>query len=160
MAKRVTIIFIILLALFPGLTQGTLYYYSGTMDSTFELEQTFTIVVPSGLTSLTFVAALPEEYSLPNNTQDITGLNITYSGIPSTPSVEDYTDTYESHFIRLIWTNPEKGTITITISYKVSTGSDWSQSVTSDPFPFDSTGLPESVTAFLDPSDMVQSTSP
>ncbi|MGD9157979.1 MAG: transglutaminase-like domain-containing protein [Desulfobacteraceae bacterium] len=155
MAKRASIIFIIWLNLFfPGLTWGTLYYYSGTMDSTFEIDDRYVIVVPGGLTSLTFIVTLPEDYSLPNNTQYITELNFTYTG---TPSVEDYTDIYESHYRKFIWTNPPKGTINVSISYTVSTSSDWSQSMTIDPFPFDSSGLPESVTMFLDPSDKVQS---
>ena len=157
MAKRVSIILIMCLSLlFPGLTWGILYYYSGTMDSTFEIDETFTIAVPDGLSSLTFTTALPEEYSLPNNTQDITGLDVSYSG-PISPSVEDYTDIYESHFKKLIWTNPPRGTITVRINYTVSTSTDWSVSVPNDEFPVDSSALPESVTAFLEPSDKVQS---
>ena len=156
MAKRVYIIFIILLALlFSGPVWGTLYYYSGTMDSTFEMTQTYTIVVPSdGLTSLTFILTLPEEYSLPNSTQSITGLDVTYSG---NPSLEDYTDTYESHFKKFIWTNPLQGNINVTISYTVSSSSDWNVVMPDDVFPFDSSGLPDSITRFLQPSDMVQS---
>lgn len=158
MVKRISIILITWLSLsFPGLTWGTLYYYSGTMDSTFEMEHTFTILVPDGLTSLTFTATLPEEYSLPNNTQDITELNITSTG---TPSEEDYTDIYDCHYKKLIWTNPAKGTITVKISYLVSAGSDWSQSAPGDEFPFNSSGLPESVMTFLEPSDKVQSDHP
>ncbi len=157
MAKRVSIILIICLSLFfPGLTWGILYYYSGTMDSTFGIDEKFTIIVPDGISSLTFITALPEDYTLPNNTQNITGLNVTPSGALS-PSIEDYTDTYDSHFRKFIWTNPPEGTITVRISYVVSTSTDWSVSMTSDGFPFDSTGLPDSVTDFLKPSDKVQS---
>ncbi len=155
MSKRVSIIFIIWLSLlFPGLAWGTLYYYSGTMDSTFEMDHTFTIIVPSGLTSLTFIVTLPEEYSLPNTTQNITEIGFAYTG---TPSEEDYTDVYECHYKKFVWTNPEQGIITVKISYTVSSSTDWSQSVTGDEFPFDSSGLPESVTQFLEPSEQVQS---
>ena len=159
MAKRVYIIFIIWLSLlFSGLAWGTLHYYSGTMDSTFEMTQTYTIVVPNdGLTSLTFSSALPEEYSLPNTTQSITGLNVTYSG---NPAVEDYTDVYDSHFKKLTWANPSQGTINVTISYTVSSGTDWNILVPDDVFPFDSSGLPSSVAQFLQPSDKVQSDNP
>lgn len=155
MAKRVYIIFIIWLSLsFPGLAWGTLRYYSGTMDSNFEITHTYSIAVPSGLTSLSFLAPLPEDYSLPNSTQNITELNLTYSG---TPYVGDYTDSNENHYKKLIWANPLKGIVTVTISYTVSSSTDWNKFVTSDKFPFNSSGLPDSVTAFLQPSDEVQS---
>ena len=63
MTKRVSVIFIIWLSLlYPGQTWGILYYYTGTMDSTFEIEQTHTIAIPSGITSLTFINTLPEQY--------------------------------------------------------------------------------------------------
>ena len=157
MAKRVSKIFIIIWLglLSPGLTWGTLHYYTGTMDSTFELSQTYRIVVPNdSLTSITFTVTLPEDYSLSNTSQSFTGLNVTYSG---NPSVEDYTDIYESHFRKFIWENPPKGDITVTISYTVSSSSDWSILMPEDEFPFDSSGLPDSVTRFLEPSDEVQS---
>ena len=158
MAKRVSIIFTLLLSLlFPGLTWGTLYYYSGTMDSRFEVTHTFVISVPDGLSTLTLVVTLPEEYSLPNTAQNITGLNFTYS---VTPSVEDYTNTYESHFRKLVWSDPQQGNITVTISYTAASSSDWSLSMPADAYPFDSTGLPDSVTAFLQPTDEVQSDHP
>lgn len=61
MAKKVYVIFIVWVSLlFPGAAWGTLYYYSGTMDSRFVMTHTFTIFVPGGLTSLTFKATLPE----------------------------------------------------------------------------------------------------
>ena len=158
MAKRVLKILIIWLSLFfPGLTWGALHYYSGTMNSTFVMNHTYTILVPEGLTSLTYLIAIPEEYALPNSVQDITGLNLTCS---VTPSTEDYVDTYESHYKKLIWTNPSKGTITITLNYTVSSGSDWSILMPDDEFPFDSSGLPESVVQFLQPSNEVQSDNP
>jgi transglutaminase-like putative cysteine protease len=158
MAKRISIIFTIWISLFfPGLTWGTLYYYSGTMDSRFDMTHTFVIVVPAGLSSLNFIATLPEEYSLPNTTQSITGLDVTCS---VTPSVEDYTDIYENHYKKLVWSNPHQGNITVTISYTVSSSSDWRLSIPADAYPFDSTGLPDSVTAFLLPTDEVQSDDP
>ena len=158
MTKRIPVIFIICFSLFfPGLAGGTLYYYSGTMDSTFEMNQEYTIVVPDGITSLTFSVTMPEEYSLPNTTQSITGLTVTYSG---DPSVEDYTDIYESHFKKLVWTNPLRGNINVTIRYTVSSSSDWNVVMPDDEFPFDSSGLPDSVTQFLQPTDMVQADQP
>ena len=158
MAKRVSIIFTIWVSLFfPGLTWGTLYYYSGTMDSRFDMTHTFVIVVPAGLSSLNFLATLPEEYSLPNTTQSFTGLNVTCS---VTPSVEDYTDIYENHYKKLVWSNPQQGNITVRISYTVSSSSDWRVSMPADAYPFDSTGLPDSVTEFLQPTDEVQSDNP
>ncbi len=124
------------------------------------MTHTFTIFVPGGLTSLTFKATLPENYSLPNSTQEITGLNYSYSGTSSTPSVEDVTDIYDNHYKKFIWTNPQQGIITVKISYTVSSGTDWNKFVTSDKYPFDSSGLPDSVTKFLQPSGEVQSDDP
>ena len=158
MAKRVYIIFIVWVSLlFPGSAWGTLYYYSGTMDSRFVMTHTYTILVPGSPTSLTFKAPLPENYSLPNSTQRFTGLNYSYSG---TPSVEDVTDTYDNHYKKFIWTNPTNIIIIVTISYTVSSSTDWNKFVTSDKYPFDSSGLPDSVTKFLQPSKEVQSDNP
>ena len=158
MAKRVSIIFTIWISLlFPVSTWGTLYYYSGTMDSRFDMTHTIVVAVPVGLSSLNFTATVPEEYSLPNTMQSITGLNVTCS---VTPSAEDYTDIYDNHYKKLIWSNPPQGNITVTISYTVSSSSDWRVSMPADAYPFDSTGLPDSVTAFLLPTDEVQSDNP
>lgn len=155
MIKRVSIIFVICLSLFlPGLAWGILYYYSGTMDSTYEIENIYFFQVPEGLNSVTFIGTVPEEYSLTNTTQEITELEITGDG---TPSVEDFTDIYDNHYKRLVWTNPTEGIFSVNMSYTVRSISDWNELITSDEFPFDSSGLPESVTTFLEPSEKVQS---
>ncbi|MBN2418393.1 MAG: transglutaminase family protein [Deltaproteobacteria bacterium] len=156
--KRVIKITIICLSLlFPGLTWGILHYYSGTMDSAFEMTHSYKIVVPEGLSSLTFILTLPEEYLLTNTTQTVNGLNATYSG---DPSVEDYTDIFENHYKKFIWISPPQGDINVTLSYTVYSSTDWSIEMPDDEFPFDSSGLPDSVTAFLDPSEYVQSNDP
>lgn len=158
MVKRVYLFFTILLSLFiPGTAWGTLYYYSGNMASRFQMVHTYTIIVPTGLSSLTFITTPPDKYSLINNAQDITEINYTFS---VKPSVEDYTDTYGNDFKKLIWTNPQQGTITVTVSYMVSTYSDWNKFVTCDRFPFESSGLPDSVTEYMRPSNEVQSDHP
>ncbi len=159
MKKRFKITaFISAILLFSSLAWGALYYYSGTMESTFEMTQSYVIAVPNdNLTSLTFTLALPEEYTLPNNSQSITGLNISYSG---DPSVEDYTDVYGSHFKEIIWTNPARGEINVTLNYTVSSFSDWDVPMPDDVFPFDSSGLPYTITQYLQPTEMVQSDDP
>lgn len=156
MAKRICINLVLwLILIFPGSAWGVLHYFSGTMDSEFEMTHTFSVMVPDGLTSLTFIVTLPENYSLPNNTQNITGLSFSYSMTPS--EVDDYTDNYENHYKKITWTNPPEGIIKVTMIYSVFSSSDWDKFVTSDPFPFNSSGLPASVLDFLDPSIMVQS---
>ncbi len=158
MVKRISLSFIIFLSLLISAPAwGTLYYYSGTMKSRFIMNHTYTIVVPSGLSALTYITTPPDNYSLPNNTQAITERNYTFS---VKPSVEDYTDAYGNDFKKFTWTNPQKGTITVTVSYMVSTSSDWNKFVTCDRFPFDSSGLPESITDYLKPSAEVQSDHP
>lgn len=158
MVKRAFVFFIIYLSLFiPGTAWGTLHYYSGSMESRFEMKHTYTIIVPTGLSSLTLITTPPDNYVLPNNTQSITERNYTFS---VTPSVEDSTDTYGNDFKRFKWTNPKQGTITVTDSYMVTTSSDWNRFVTSDRFPFDSSGLPDLITAYMKPSGEVQSDHP
>lgn len=156
MTRRVCIIFIICLSLiFPGFARGTLHYYSGTMDAEFEMTHKFSILVEEVLTSLTLSVTLPENYSLPNNSQNITDLNFSYTETPF--EVDDYNDSYENHYKKITWINPPEGIIDVTMTYSVSSSSDWNKFVTSDPFPFNSSGLPASVTDFLQPSPMVQS---
>jgi transglutaminase-like putative cysteine protease len=158
LVKRVILIFIVCLSLFaPGPAWGTLYYYSGTMNSTFEMKHTYLIVIPKGLSSFTFITTPPDNYVLPNNTQNITERNYTFS---VTPSVEDYTDNYGNDFKKFTWTNPKQGTITVNVNYTVTASSDWNKFVTSDRFPFNSTGLPDSVTDYMKPSSEVQSDNP
>ncbi len=155
MAKRVFIVFIIWLSFaFPGPVCGRLYYYSGTMEGHFEMTHYIYIVVPGGIASLTFMFPLPGSYSLPSNDQDISGLNITWSDIPSE---ENYTDAYGNNYIKFTWEKPIRSIITVIITYAVSSRADWNKFVTSDPFPFNSSGLPDSVMDFLQPSDKVQS---
>jgi transglutaminase-like putative cysteine protease len=157
LVKRISAFFIFISLLISGTAWGTLHYYSGSMNSRFEMRHTYTIIVPAGLSSLTFITTPPDNYSLPNNTQSITERNYQFS---VTPSVEDYTDAYGNDFKKLIWTNPQQGTITVTVSYMVSTTSDWNRFVTTDKFPFDSSGLPDSVTDYMKPTSAVQSDHP
>ncbi|MFC1837974.1 transglutaminase family protein [Thermodesulfobacteriota bacterium] len=160
MAKRVCIILIMWLSLvFPGPVWGVLHYYSGTMEAEFEMTHKFSILVEDVLTSLTLSITLPENYSLPNNTQNITDLDFSYPD-SEIPSEEDVIDDYENHCKKLTWTNPPKGTLNVTMTYLVSSGSDWNKFVTSDKYPFNSAGLPDSVTKFLQPSTKVQSNNP
>ncbi len=160
MIKRGCILVTLLFSFsFPGSAWGVLHYYSGTMDSKFEMTHYFYILVPSGLTSLTFTVTLPENYSLPNSTQAITDLNFSYS---TTPSLEDddYIDNYDNNYKKIVWENPTEDIIYVTMTYSVSSSSDWNKFVTLDSFPFNSSGLPESVTEFIEPSDQVQSNDP
>jgi transglutaminase-like putative cysteine protease len=158
MVKRGFLFFIVCLSISaPGPAWGTLYYYSGTMNSKFEMKHTYYIVIPKGLSSLTFVTTPPDNYVLPNNSQNITDMNYIFS---VTPLIEDFTDIYGNDFKKFTWTNPMQGTITVNVNYTVSTSSDWNKFVTSDRFPFNSTGLPDSVTDYMDPSSQVQSDNP
>jgi transglutaminase-like putative cysteine protease len=155
MAKRFSMIILLCLCLvFPGLAWGTLFYYSGTMDGEFAMTHTVTIAMPENITEFRYSLELPEDYILPTNTQDATEPDFTYS---VTPSKEDYTDEYNNHYTRLTWINPSQGTITVTITYTVTATADWDGFVTGDPFPVSSSGLPGSVTPFLEATDEVQS---
>lgn len=118
---------------------------------------TYTIVVPTGLSSFVFIATPPDNYGLPNNTQNIADMKYTFSVVPS---IEDYTDNYGNDFKKFTWKNPQQGTIILTESYTVSTKSDWNNFITSDRFPFSSIGLPESITDYIKPTSNVQSDHP
>jgi hypothetical protein len=113
MVKRVYLFFIILLSLFiPGTAWGTLYYYSGSMASRFQMVHTYTIIVPTGLSSLTFITTPPDKYSLINNAQDITEINYTFLSSLLWKIIQI---PMEMIFKKLIWTNPQQGTITVTV---------------------------------------------
>ncbi len=158
MVKRIFAFFIIYLSLsVSGTAWGELHYYSGSMESKFEMKQTFLIEIPAGLSFFAFVTTPPDNYALPNNTQNITNINYTFT---VTPSVEDYTDAYGNDFKKFTWTNPQQGNIIMTESYTVSTSSDWNKFVTTDKYPFNSSGLPESITDYMKPSAEVQSDHP
>ncbi|MFC1839596.1 transglutaminase family protein [Thermodesulfobacteriota bacterium] len=152
--KILKIIMVFICIAFPAAAWGKLHYYSGTMDAEFEITHTIEITVPSGLNTLSYTTTLPENFSLPNSTQNITVMKFSYEGAPVE---ENYTDAYGCHYKKLTWINPSRGYINVTISYKVSSSSDWNKFVTNDPFPFNSSGLPASVTDFLRRSDEVQS---
>jgi transglutaminase-like putative cysteine protease len=156
--KRVFVFFIVFFSLFaPGIAWGKLHYYSGTMNSKFEMKHTYTIIIPAGISSFTYITTPPDNYSLPNNTQNITERKYSFS---VTPSVEDYTDIYGNDFKKFTWANPRQGTITMNVSYTVTASSDWNNFVTSDKFPFDRSGLPDSITDYIKPSNYVQSDHP
>jgi transglutaminase-like putative cysteine protease len=156
MAKRFLMIILTFLCIIsPWPAWGTLFYYSGTMDAEFEMTHTITIeLFDDRITELRHTFSLPEDYTLPTNTQDATEAAFTYS---VTPTEEDLTDDFGNHYTRLTWTNPSPGTITITITYTVTAGTDWDGFVTGDPFPVNTSGLPGSVTPFLEATDEVQS---
>ena len=156
MVKRALIIVFICFSLvFPWPAWAELYYYSGTMDARFVMTHTINITVPGGLTEFQYTFTLPENHTLPTNTQDATDVVFSYTG--ETPSEYNYTDTYGNHYTRLTWSNPSEGAITVTATYTVDTGADWDGFVTSDLFPFDSSGLDASITAYLEPTNEVQS---
>ena len=156
MKKKALIIVLFCLGLaFPWPVWGSLYYFSGTMDASFEITHEIDITLPSGLAEFQYIFTLPEDYTLPTNTQDATEVVFSYTG--ETPSEYNYPDTYGNHYTLLTWTNPAAGAITITATYTVAAGADWDGFVTRDLFPFNSTGLPASITTFLEPTDNVQS---
>ena len=73
---------------------------------------------------------------------------------------QDILKNYKNHYKKFTWKNPPEGFVTVTMTYSVLSSSDWNKFVTSDKFPFNSEGLPDSVTEFLQPSPMVQSNHP
>lgn len=157
--KTLTIIMVFLCIILPASAWGTLYYYSGTMDAQFEVTYTIEITLPSGFSTVSYEIALPENYSLPTNSQIATDPVIEYTDDPPRPAdlEEDETDAYGNHNTVLTWNNPSAGTIAFTIAYTITTSADWDAFETSDAFPFNSTGLSESITKFLDATDEVQS---
>lgn len=143
---------------FPAAAWGQLYYYSGTMDAQFEVTHTMEIAVPSGYSLLKYTYPLPENYSLPTNSQTATVPLFAYESdtLPD-PVEEDDIDEHGNHNKILTWTDPPAGTITLTVTYTVTTSADWDAFETSDAFPFDSSGLSDSITTFLEATTEVQS---
>nr|WP_320012398.1 transglutaminase domain-containing protein [uncultured Desulfobulbus sp.] len=155
MARRIHLALLACLFLFfPELSQSSLYYFSGDMDAQFEVTHDYSVTVPSGILTLTLKVALPENYSLATNTQVASTPVITSS---AAYSATDSVDVRGNHFKNITWNNPSQGALTVSVSYNAETYANWDAFITSDSFPFENSGLPDSVTLFLEPTDEVQS---
>jgi hypothetical protein len=134
---------------------ANIYYYSGTMDAAFTLEENIEISMPSGVTKYIYNYPLPQNYDYGMNSQSADSPTILFT--PQPDSSETKTDDYGNQYVELVWNNPLSGTIQGTVTGSIATTADWDQFVTSDPFPVNSNLIPQDVAPFLAATEQVQS---
>lgn len=134
---------------------ANIYYYSGTMDAAFTVEENIEISMPSGVTKYIYNYPLPQNYDYGINSQSADSPQILFN--PQPDSSETKTDEFGNQYTELVWNNPLSGTIQGTVTGDIETTADWDKFVTSDLFPVNSSLIPQDAAPFLEATDQVQS---
>ncbi|MCF8086650.1 MAG: transglutaminase-like domain-containing protein [Desulfotignum sp.] len=134
---------------------ANIYYYSGTMNAAFTLEEKIEISMPSGITKYIYNYPLPQNYDYGINSQSADFPTIIFT--PQPDSSEIKTDDFGNQYVELVWNNPLSGTIQGKVTGDIATTADWDQFVTSDLFPVDNSQIPQDAAPFLAATDQVQS---
>ncbi|RLB89871.1 MAG: hypothetical protein DRH26_10720, partial [Deltaproteobacteria bacterium] len=151
----ILLFFIWIAAGISNTASANIYYYSGTMDAAFTMEENTAISMPDGVTKFIYNYSLPQNYDYSVNSQSADSPQILFNPQPSSSEIK--TDEFGNKYAELIWNNPASGTITGTVTYSINTTADWDKFVTSDLFPVKSNLIPLDVAQFLEATDQVQS---
>lgn len=159
MKKGIIFLFLIWVAIGISKTASAeIYYYSGTMDAAFTVEENVEISIPAGITKFIYNHQLAQTYDYSVNSQSVDLPQISFSPQPDTS--ETKTDEFENQYAELVWNDPPPGTITGMVTYSVNTTANWDKFVTSDPFPINCDFIPEGVSPFLQATEHIQSDNP
>jgi len=156
MKKYIIILFCICIAAgISNTASAKVYYYSGTMDAGFTVEENTEISMPSGVTKFIYNYPFPQNYDYSVNSQSADSPQILFN--PQPTSSEIMTDDFGNQYAELVWNYPSSGTISGTVTYSISTTADWDKFVTSDLFPVNSSLIPQDVAPFLVATEQIQS---
>ncbi len=139
---------------FCSTASATIYYYSGTMDASFTVEDSIEISIPAGIAGFTYYYPLPQIYDYDVNSQSVDSPQLTFSPSPDISITN--TDEFGNQYLELFWNNPSPGTITGTVTYSISNTANLDKFTTSDLFPLNS-NLTQEFGQFLEATEQVQS---
>lgn len=152
----VVIVQLLILSVGPNSAEARTDVYSGSMNSTVEINRVMVFQVPSGVDSLQ-IKGIPiyPSGSLSGFSQNV-DLSIIYD--PEPTSKTDYTDEFGNQYQRAEWISPSAGTIAIKIQATAVLNADLSSAFRKTaPFPMNSGSLTSSETQFLQSTSEVQS---